>query len=80
VQNLLTEPFGLNAYRTGMVKTDMDARASKFVRPPGGDKSLFPDPIEPEESAEEMIQLIESATRQTHAGKLWSYDGTVLDW
>ena len=33
-----------------------------------------------QESVTGMIKVIEAATRETHSGKLWAYDGRQLPW
>ena len=36
--------------------------------------------ISVEESVRGMIKVVDAATRETHGGKLWSWEGGVVPW
>jgi hypothetical protein len=34
--------------------------------------------ISPEDSAKGVLAVVDAATKETHGGKFWSYDGSAL--
>ncbi|KAI2627078.1 hypothetical protein GGS26DRAFT_592697 [Hypomontagnella submonticulosa] len=57
----------------GWVQTDLGDHAAHSV---GVEKAA----ITVKESTEGVIKVIDAATRDTHGGKLWRYDGVEIAW
>ncbi|KAI0113015.1 NAD(P)-binding protein [Daldinia grandis] len=57
----------------GFVQSDMGNRAARTF---GGEKAT----ITVEESTTGIVNIIDVATRDTHSGKMWRYDGKEVPW
>ncbi|KII87030.1 hypothetical protein PLICRDRAFT_176838 [Plicaturopsis crispa FD-325 SS-3] len=60
----------------GAVDTEMIRPALPALRAAGFDLAL----LSPEDSASQVLKLVDNATRESVGGKFFSYDGTALEW
>jgi len=37
-------------------------------------------PVKVEDSCAQMVKLIEVATKESHGGRLWGYEGDLMAW
>jgi hypothetical protein len=63
-----------------LVKTDMALPVIEFGTSLGMDMSKFPAAIESDESADAILKVVGKATRESHSGKFWNYDGSMAAW
>ncbi|KAI0010984.1 NAD(P)-binding protein [Xylariaceae sp. FL0662B] len=65
----------LNAFvvNPGFCQTDLGNRAAHLI---GLEKAFVPV----EESCPKVVQLIDGATKESHGGKLWDYNGKEMVW
>ncbi|CDZ98565.1 Predicted short chain-type dehydrogenase [Phaffia rhodozyma] len=80
--HLESEESGLIVFplSPGVVSSDMGNASAKKLFPDGSENALAAMIITPDESAQHIVKLVKEATRETHGGKHWNYDGTVLPW
>ncbi|RYP05676.1 hypothetical protein DL764_003646 [Monosporascus ibericus] len=65
----------LNAFviNPGFCQTDLGNRAAHLI---GMEKAFVPV----EESVPKLVELIDSATKESHGGRLWNYTGEEMAW
>lgn len=67
------EPLTAFVADPGFTNTDMGSRAAGLLGLPRA-------PVDPDDSCDGIIRLIEAATKETHGGKFMSYTGEVQPW
>jgi len=63
-----------DGYSPGLVATDMAQAVADQI----GTKVEDLGAISPEASAAGVLAVVDAATKESHGGKFWSYDGSAL--
>jgi norsolorinic acid ketoreductase len=67
------EKIAAFALNPGLCQTDMGNSGARFL-------GLEEAPVPVVESCTGMVRVIDGASKKSHGGKLWSYEGETLSW